>query len=124
MQYELEQFCRECQRLNLHFKNYGLYPGKQPVLFLDVSATIELLELQMAVRRTLSGFGQEMEGDYFEPGIWKPDCYLTTGFEPDRLNEAIHILNQEPLPFDGYLERIGLIKYYPAEQCYDYRLQE
>ena len=60
--------------------------------------------------------------NFFEQGIWKPDCQLTRAFDKTKLINAINYLADTKLPFDGFLERIGLIEFHPAKQLFSYDL--
>ncbi|WP_058304443.1 2'-5' RNA ligase family protein [Gorillibacterium timonense] len=120
----LADITRQTKKLELHFKNYGLYPNERPIVFLDISATIEILNLQLAIQEVFASFGTRSAGPYFDQGIWKPDCFLTIGLEPNKLDKATRLLLESPLPFNGSLDRIGLIEFHPAKRLFDYPLQE
>jgi hypothetical protein len=111
-------------KLELHFKNYGMYPGDEPILFLDISATIQILEWQHEVKAALRPMGEEAKVDFFDQGIWKPDCFLSNAMDKANVDQAIRILYETPLPFKGYLVSLGLLEFYPARQLGRYTLQD
>ncbi len=120
----LEAFTGRFTKPDLHFKNYGIYPGDKPILFLDLSATLQMLELQLEVKTAFSPWGEEAKVNFFDQGIWKPDCFLTNAMDKADVDQAIRILYNTQLPFNGYLTSLGLISFYPARQIGRFALQD
>jgi hypothetical protein len=112
----LKLLAQSTEKQKIHFKNIGVYPGDKPIVFLDISATTGVLNLQQQIQSLFSGESHEIGATYFDPGIWKPDCFLTMSIEREKLHQAIDVAMGLPLPFDGFIERIGLIEFHPARQ--------
>lgn len=123
VQRSLDLFSKKMKKLGLHFKNYGFYPNDKPIVFIDISATIGIIELQREIQESFNDLGKKTDIPFFDQGVWKPDCFLTIGLEKGKLEKAVSILSEHQLPFNGYLERIGLIEFYPAKQLFSYSLQ-
>jgi hypothetical protein len=120
----LEEVSKTTKRQRVHFKNIGIYPHEKPIVFLDMSVSGCLLEFQKQVCALFESNAHEIGSNYFEPGIWKPDCFLTVSIEREKVYKAIDLLMRLKLPFDGFIERIGLIEFHPARQIFSYRLME
>ncbi len=123
VQKKLQSYTHNKKKINLHFKNYGIYINKKPIVFLDISATIPVLKLQIDIQKEFNQYGVKTGFDFFEQGIWKPDCFITIGIEKENMIKAIKLLLDTKLPFNGYLERIGVIEFHPAKQLFSYSLQ-
>lgn len=119
---KLKSLAQATEKLKIHFKNIGVYPGEKPIVFLDVSATSELLDLQKNIQSIFSHEPSEIGATYFDPGIWKPDCFLTMSIERNKLHQAIDVVMDLPLPFDGYIEQLGIIEFHPARKIISYPL--
>jgi hypothetical protein len=118
----LKSLAQKTEKQKIHFKNIGIYPGARPIVFLDVSVTAKLLNIQQQTQSIFSGESREIGATYFDPGIWKPDCFLTMSIERERLHQAIDITMDIPLPFDGFIEQIGAIEFHPARKLFSYPL--
>ncbi len=119
---ELRQIAAETKAVSLHFKKYGLYPNSRPFLTIDISDNIGVLKLHQDILNMLREYGASDTREYFVPGIWKPDWQLTVSFDKERLYDAISFLSETQLPFDGRLDRIGIIEFYPAKQLLSFPL--
>ncbi len=51
-----------------------------------------------------------------------PSCQLTVKNENFAIKEAIELLLNKPLQFNGTIERIGIIEFHPAKQLVSYSL--
>ncbi len=116
----LEGLSKTTKRQKVQFKNIGIYPNEKPIVFLDISATSSVLDLQKQVQSLFRHNPHEIGSDYFDEGIWKPDCFLTMSIEPEKLQRAIDIVIRVKLPFEAFIERIGLIEFHPAQQIFSY----
>ncbi|HEX3048363.1 MAG TPA: hypothetical protein VHY08_26685 [Bacillota bacterium] len=119
----LSSFTNNHRKLTIHLKNYGFYPNDEPILFLDFSATIPLIQLENDIQKTFSPLGQNFDVNYFDENIWKPDCFLTLGIDKSKLQEGVVILLKKPLQFNGIIERLGIIEFHPAKQIVSYSLK-
>ncbi len=122
IQKELHLLSKRIQKINIHFKKYGIYPNDNPFITIDIADNIEILKLHMDIQKIFNKFGIKDNRGYFVPGIWKPDCQLTVSFDKAKLAKAINYLSETALPFNGRLEKIGVIEFYPAKQLISYEL--
>jgi hypothetical protein len=120
----LEDLSKTTNRLKVHFKNIGIYPNEKPIVFLDISVTSAILDLQKQVQALFTHYSHEIGSNYFDEGIWKPDCFLTMSIEQARLQKAIDVIMHMNLPFEGFIERVGLIEFHPARQIFSYPFME
>lgn len=103
----------------IHFKNIGIYPNEQPIFFLDIAASAALLTLQREIAELFKGVPKKVALEYFDPGIWKPDCFLTMAIDRSKVPCALAVLLELPLPFDGRLEALGLLEFHPARKIFE-----
>ncbi len=105
---------------NVHFKNYGFFSNEMPTVFIDISPTVSLIELQKDIRIEFGKCSNNFDFDYFNEGIWMPSCPLTVKNEAPKIHDAIQLLLDKPLQFNGRLERLGIIEFHPAKQIISY----
>lgn len=118
----LAKFASERKRLDLHLKNYGFYPNEKPILFLDFSATIPLIQLEIDIQKTFNKLGKSFDFNFFDEKIWKPDCLLTIEIDKSKLQKGVMILLNKPVQFNGILDRLGIIEFHPAKQITSFNL--
>ena len=118
----LRLLCEKTEKIKIHFKTYSFYPNDQPFLCIDIAVSFPILELHREIHNIFNENDTKDTRNFFEQGIWKPDCQLTRAFEKIKLINAIKYLAETKLPFDGFLERIGLIEFHPAKQLFAYEL--
>ncbi|WFR56607.1 hypothetical protein QA584_23795 [Anaerocolumna sp. AGMB13025] len=121
---ELLLLTEKKQKIELYFKKYGIYPSQNPFLTIDIAENSEIIELHKEIQKTFSKFLNKDNGNYFVPGIWKPDCQLTVSFDKGKLGAAVDFLNGTDLPFNGLLKKLGIIEFYPAKQLFSYEFSE
>lgn len=110
------------KRINVHFKTYSFYPGNTPFICIDIAVSMPVLQLQAEIQKECGDYVIKDTSVFFAQGIWKPDCQLTCAFDKSKLTNAVDYLSQTQLPFDGMLERVGLIEFHPAKQLFSYGL--
>ncbi len=111
-------------KIPIQFKTYSFYPNEKPFLCIDLAVSHLILDLQADIRNSFDKLAKLYNINFFDQGIWKPDCQLTIEFEKGKLNKAIEFLSEKKLPIDGTIERIGLIEFHPAKQLFSYELNE
>jgi len=109
-------------KIKVHFKTYSFYPNDLPFVCIDIAVSFPILELHSEIQNISNEGNAKDTKNYFELGTWKPDCQLTRAFEKSKLTNAINYLSETKLPFDGILERIGLIEFHPAKKLFSYNL--
>lgn len=119
---ELHLLSENIRKINIHFKKYGIYPNDKPFITIDIAENIEIIKLHMEIQKIFDKFVNNLSENYFVPGIWKPDCQLTVSFDKGKLGAAVNYLSETSLPFNGQLEKIGVIEFYPAKQLFSYEL--
>lgn len=117
---EIDLLSKRIQKINVHFKKYGIYPNDNPFITIDIADNIEVIKLHMEIQKIFNKFVSKDNQKYFVPGIWKPDCQLTVAFDKAKLATAMSYLSKTALPFNGQLEKIGVIEYHPAKQLFSY----
>lgn len=116
---EISNIAKRVKSIDVVFKSYSFYPNEKPFLNIDMPVSMELLKLQTEIRETCDKMSDLLPIDFFDKGIWKPDCQLTREIDNTKLANAITCLYETKLPIKGKLERIGLIKFHPAKQIID-----
>ena len=119
---ELRSITSTTRKLPIQFKSYSFYPNEKPFLCIDIAVYPAILELQAQIRSNCDPHARLFNINYFDQGIWKPDCQLTIEFEKEKLVKAIDFLSNTVLPFSGMLDRIGIIEFHPAKQLFSYEL--
>jgi len=114
--------CKKIHKIKLHFKTYSFYPNDQPFICIDIAVSLPILNLHTEIQKIFCERNNKDSKNYFEQGIWKPDCQLTTSFEKIKLLKAIDYLSNKELPFDGILEKIGFIEFHPTKQIFSNNL--
>lgn len=117
-----EDIAKNFKTIPVQFKTYSFYPNKKPFISIDVAVSSEILDLQREIRNRCDRYAKLYNFDFFDQGIWKPDCQLTIEFEQKKLSDAIQYLSNTELPFNGEIDRIGIIEFYPAKQLVSYQL--
>jgi len=118
----LSSIAKTIEKIPIQFKTYSFYPNEKPFICIDMAVTHSILDLQADIRSRCDQFGKLYDINYFDQGIWKPDCQLTIGFEKDKLKKSVEFLSNTELPIDGIIERIGVIEFHPVKQLISYEL--
>ena len=118
----LKLLCATHKKEAVHFKTYSFFPNENPTISIDIATSSPLIELQAIIHDSFKKFGKEDGRRYFDNGIWTPNCQLTIGIDKIKLGTAVSYLCEMRLPFDGVLERIGIIEFHPAKQLCSYML--
>jgi hypothetical protein len=118
----LAELAESLKAIPVQFKTYSFYPNKKPFLCIDIAVSFEILDLQRKIRSSCDIYAKQYNINFFEQGIWKPDCQLTIEFEREKLTNAMQYLSNTELPFEGEINRIGIIEFHPARQLISYDL--
>lgn len=118
----LYDFTQKHKKIDVHLKNYGFFSNNTPTLFIDFSPSIQLLQLESDIQNIFKSHGKAFNFNYFDENIWMPSCQLTVKNENSAIKEAIELLLNKPLQFNGTIERIGIIEFHPAKQLVSYSL--
>lgn len=118
----LEQIAEKQIKIPIQFKSYSFYPNNKPFINIDIAVKKEILELQKTIRNQCDRYAKPFDVDFFDSGIWKPDCQLTIEFDKQKLSKGIEYLANTQLPFNGNISRLGIIEFHPAKQIVTYEL--
>ncbi len=94
----------------------GVFPGDEGIVFYGVTVTTGLLLLH---RRFHAAFTPQASdwSPFYEPGVWVPHCTLAYGLMPERLPEALALLQSQLLPsLSGLLTGIALVEIPSGEE--------
>lgn len=96
--------------MRLAFDSLGVFPGEQPVLFLNPVASGGLLALHRRIHDALRRAGVSSLGPNYDPGRWVP--HLTLGRVPEAgsLGPALAVANRFRLRFDVTLVAIAAMR--------------
>ena len=89
---ELSLLSQKIQKINIHFKKYGIYPTDKPFITIDIAENINIINLHAEIQKIFNILGKKDERGYFAPGIWKPDCQLTVSFDKVKLSTVVNYL--------------------------------
>lgn len=120
----LSNIAKTMKPIDVIFKSYSFYPNEKPFFNIDMAVGNELLALQETIRKSCDKLSQVFPIDYFDKGIWKPDCQLTREIDNNKIYDAVGCLYKNKLPLVGRLERIGLIEFHPAKQIISFDLSK
>ena len=119
----IKLLCRRTNKINLHFKTYSFYPNDSPFLCIDIAVSLPILDLHAEIQKITDENCEKDSRGFFKQGVWKPDCQLTVPFDRTKLVKAVDYLSNTELPFDGTLEKIGLIEFHPAKKLFSNNLE-
>lgn len=119
---EIRSIAKQTKSIDVIFKSYSFYPNERPFFNIDMAVSMELLRLQAEIREKCDKFSEVLPINFFDRGIWKPDCQLTREIDKTKLLSAVNCLYERKLPIKGKVERIGLIKFHPAKQIVHFNL--
>lgn len=74
---EIRSIAKQTKSIDVVFKSYSFYPNEQPFFNIDMAVSMELLRLQTEIREKCDKFSELLPIDFFDMGVWKPDCQLT-----------------------------------------------
>lgn len=116
----IKNIAKQTSSIDIIFKSYSFYPNEHPFFNVDMAVSMELLRLQSEIREKCDKFSELLPIDFFDVGIWKPDCQLTREIDKSKMLNAVNCLYEGKLPIKGKIERIGLIEFHPAKQIVNF----
>ncbi len=118
----ISEIAKSRKTIDVIFKSYSFYPNERPFFNIDMAVSEELLALQETIRESCDKLSHEFQIDFFDKGIWKPDCQLTREIDISKMFDAVGCLYKNKLPLVGKIEKIGLIEFHPAKQIIHFNL--
>jgi len=95
------------------FSGLGAFLNKPPTLFLGVTQSKRLRQIHLGVHELLAAVGSGPVA-YHLPDSWNPHCSLALELPGAAFPRAVELLSTLALPFDGMVDRVGIIDT-PAE---------
>jgi 2'-5' RNA ligase len=118
---QLQDVLNSVPSFTVDFSYLGLFQGDQYVLFLGVTPTEALMQLQRAVYTTAADRVQEIAA-FSQPDRVVFHCSLAIGLAPDDLLPALEIARTMELPAMAWIERVEIVAYHPARTVATLRL--
>ena len=109
---ELSTFAKSVAPFPLTLSSVGIFPGMEGVIFLGVTVTDYLLDIQAAFHKAFKKHTQE-QSEHYAVGKWVPHCTLAFGLSEPQLAEAVPICRGIPLPISAEVNEIGLMEVSP-----------
>lgn len=119
----LKSFAAARKPLLVAFQYLGVFPTTLATVFLSSTVTITLLELHNQIHEILQPISRN-PNPYYLPGNWVPHCTLALELEPRLIAEVLEVGLQVPLPLNGEITEIGVIKFRPIRHLFGFRLGE
>lgn len=116
---ELEAFSQKCLAFTLHFGHWGIFPGETYVLYLGIELTRPVITTHAQFFSNFRAYA-EMPNIHYTAGRWVPHVTLATGLSAAALTAALPLALNLPLPLEGHLTGVQLVRYPPAETLYHY----
>ena len=113
----LESFARDIPPFPVAFWSLGAFGAPRGVVVLAAGVTQRLLEIHAAFHRRFGGLGTRPWGVYL-PGRWVPHATLATGVPERALPKAFALAAEVPLPIEGTVRELAVVKFPPAEYLY------
>ncbi len=120
----LRQYAGSNRKTEIQFKLIGIFPLEKPVVFLGAATGREWIDMKMALNDLVGDISTGMSPQYFQLGSWTPDCQLTVGVEKGKLNDALRIAMEIPIPLAGTVTEIGVIEFHPAKRLFSFPFEE
>lgn len=115
----LEQVCLETPAFSIRTTGLGIFPGKEPVIYIPVLRTPPLNQLHSRLHRDVSEMSSEM-GVYYNPNMWLPHISLALGdTSPEVLGPVLSFLSNYNFNWEIQLTNLTIL-----QKCGDYYLKD
>lgn len=108
---ELSSFVGSIAPFELTLSSVGLFPSSEGVIFLGVTPTQRLLDVNHDFHQFF-GKHAKSQRDY-QVGSWVPHCTLAFGLPDGVVPEAVEVCRRLPLPLRSRIEEIGVAEVSP-----------
>ncbi len=108
---ELSSFAESVSPFELTLSSVGLFPSSEGVIFLGVTPTRRLLDVNGAFHQFFGKYAKSQR-DY-HVGRWVPHCTLAFDLPDGMLSEAIEVCRRMSLPIHSRVEEIGIAEVSP-----------
>ncbi len=109
---ELSSFAETISTFEMTLSSIGLFHSSENVIFLGVTPTQRLLDINGAFHRFFGKYAKAQRANY-HVGSWVPHCTLAFGLPDDIVSKAIEICSRESLPIRSRVEEIGIAEVSP-----------
>jgi 2'-5' RNA ligase len=116
---ELARFAAETAPIAVTFDAVGSFPGS--AIYLRPVANPTLADVQRRLHERFRTLGSGA-WPYYVPGAWVPHCTVAMEFPPERMHQALDIVQRAPLPLVGRLESAAIIEFRPVREVARYPL--
>lgn len=108
---ELSAFAKSVSPFELTLSSVGLFHSSEVVIFLGVTPTRRLLDINGAFHQFFGKYAKSQR-DY-QVGRWVPHCTLAFDLPPAVLSETVKICRRMQLPIHSQVEEIGVAEVSP-----------
>ena len=108
---ELSTFAENVSPFALTLSSVGLFPSSKSVIFLGVTPTQRLLDVNGAFHQFFGKYAKSQR-DY-HAGSWVPHCTLAFDLPDGMLSKAIEVCRRIPLPIHSRIQEIGIAEVSP-----------
>ena len=110
---ELSSFADGLSPFALTLSSIGLFPSSAGVIFLGVTPTQKLLDVNGAFHQFFGKYAKAQR-EHYQIGKWVPHCTLAFDLSDGMLAEAIAVCRRMPLPIHSRIEEIGVAEVSPS----------
>lgn len=115
----LELTCLETRKITVRTTGLGIFPGKNPVIFIPVLRTPPLNDLHSRLHRDIAEMSTEM-GVYYNPNLWLPHITLALGdTTPELLGPVLNFLGENNFNWEITLNNLTIM-----QKCGDHYLKD
>ncbi|KAL1198230.1 hypothetical protein V5N11_002539 [Cardamine amara subsp. amara] len=115
----IKSFSSKQEPIFLSFSSIGTFSNDKNVLFLSLTPSISLLQLQSQLCEALKKENVEI-GEEFRVDSWIPFCPVALDVPKSRMAEGFLVLRDLKLPVNGYAMDIGLVEFSPVREVFSF----
>lgn len=108
---ELSSFAESVSPFELTLSSLGLFPSSEGVIFLGVTPTQRLLDVNHDFHQFFGKYAKSQRN--YQVGNWVPHCTLAFGLPPAVLSETVKVCRRMPLPIHSRIEEMGIAEVSP-----------
>ena len=120
---KLKLFAEMSSPFPLTISHLGIFPTEKPFVFLALTVTQKLLDIQAYMHQLLGEIGQSSLTNYV-PGCWVPHCTLALDVDAKLIAQVIEIGLTMPFPIHCRIEEIGVVECSTVQQICSFQLRQ
>jgi len=106
----VQKLSEEIQTFEIRTYGLGVFPGDQPVLYLPIVRTIDLIQLHQKIWDLVLPFSVEAS-TYYSPQLWMPHITLALmDLTQENLSCAIDSIAFEPIEIHSEVDNLALVE--------------